>query len=222
MPLYTIASSDKLPAISKPTGLVIKKSTDVALLAKLAETNELDIEKRFAENHLAFVAWYKGEPAAFGWMAQSTARIGELNHEITLPEGNSYLWNFRTLEQFRGLGIYPALLQYIISNTSVPKKRYWIIHAPENIASSRGIVKAGFKYAGKLSLDKNGVTKLEAKDLARSLKHQLQFMGIPIASEKTASCWNCNSPYLKKRKRGCCCTDSDRVCNNSKELSKAA
>jgi GNAT superfamily N-acetyltransferase len=67
-----------------------------------------------ANDHLAFVGYINNQPAAFGWMARGKARIGELNHELILPIGNRYLWNFRTMEAYRGLGVYPALLQYII------------------------------------------------------------------------------------------------------------
>ena len=111
MSLYTICNVDKLPVVKIPAGLKIEVSTDATLLSILGNTTIEEVSKRLSDNNLAFVAYINDQPAAFGWMARSKARIGELNHEFVLPIKNRYLWNFRTLAEYRGLGIYPALLQ---------------------------------------------------------------------------------------------------------------
>ncbi|HYC29062.1 MAG TPA: N-acetyltransferase, partial [Chitinophagaceae bacterium] len=150
MSLYTLSITGQLPTVKIPAGLWITECTDLALLASLATTSIDEVRCRLANDHVAFVAYMHNQPAAFGWMARGKASIGELNHELILPGSNRYLWNFRTLEPFRGLGIYPALLQYIIRYEAVSAERFWIIHAPENHSSLSGIVKAGFTYVGKL------------------------------------------------------------------------
>jgi hypothetical protein len=147
-------------------------------------------------------------------MARGRALIGELNHEMKLPIGNRYLWNFRTMEAFRGLGVYPALLQYIIQWEKAKANRFWIIHAPENHSSLKGIKKAGFHYVGRL-YSSQGQTAIENTPLSKSSCQLLTEMNIAIIDEKPASCWNCSSPFLKKRKPECCCAASENECMGS-------
>src|SRR3954447_17317680 len=85
MSLYTISNLDKLPTVKIPAGLKIEVSTDAALLSKLGNTTVEEVLKRLSNNHLAFVAYINNTPASFGWMAITKARIGELNHEFSLP-----------------------------------------------------------------------------------------------------------------------------------------
>jgi GNAT superfamily N-acetyltransferase len=220
MSLYTLTNLNSFPAIKKPTGLTIEESTDIQLLAILGNTTVDDVRSRLANDHSAFVAYINNQPAAFGWMARGKAKIGELNHEFVLPQGNRYLWNFRTLEAFRGLGIYPALLQYILQFEKHKANRFWIIHAPENNSSLKGIRKAGFEYVGKL-YSNNGIATLENNSLS-GIESLLAEMDIIISEEQAASRWNCSSPYLKKRKAECCCSASGVECVGNNLLSLAS
>lgn len=215
MSLYTMSSTDGLPFLPKPDGLWIEKSTDPLLLSVLVNISVEEARRRMANDHLAFVAYIGNSPAAFGWMARGKADIGELNHEFVLPMGHRYLWNFRTLPEFKGRGIYPALLQYIIRYESRKADRFWIIHAPENKASLRGIVKAGFRHIGRLYVDITGNMALEAGNVSGADRELLQSMGFYPSGSNAASCWNCSSPYLKKREPGCCCSGLEAICTNS-------
>lgn len=215
MSLYTLTTKDTLPRIVPPTGLHIEECTDIPLLAQLANITVDDVIKRLANDHLAFVAYLHNTPAAFGWMAGGKAMIGELNHELVLPIGHRYLWNFRTLEPFRGLGIYPALLQYITRYEKEKASRFWIIHAPENRSSLKGIRKAGFRYVGAL-YTQNGITTIESNTQSQALEKLLRQMDIAISGAQPASCWNCSSPFLKKRSSTCCCRPARLLCTGDK------
>ncbi|HET7898733.1 MAG TPA: N-acetyltransferase [Flavisolibacter sp.] len=219
--LYTLSSTKKLPVIKQPAGLTFLDSADAELLSLLGNTSVEDVTKRLANDHLAFVAYLHSQPAAFGWMARGKATIGELNHSLVLPLRHRYLWNFRTLAAFRGLGIYPALLQHMIQYEGFKAKQFWIIHAPENKASLSGIVKAGFQYVGKLYTNAEGKTAIDANEVSELHKHSLAFMDIALSHEATASCWNCSSPYLKKRSAECCCTTAGSECTLNNMLSMA-
>jgi GNAT superfamily N-acetyltransferase len=177
-----------------------------------------EIRNRLVNGHLAFVAYLNNEPAAFGWMATNNAKIGELNHEFYLPKGNRYLWNFRTFEAYRGKGIYPALLQYILQNSSSAASRFWIIHAPENVASLKGIRKVGFKYVGKLYIDTRNTATIESNETSSGLLHELEYMNITLSDKQASSCWNCSSPYLKKRSNTCCCAATENECVGNRLL----
>jgi GNAT superfamily N-acetyltransferase len=218
MSLYTFSHEKNLPAVKKPHGLTILESSDVKLLSMLGETTTADVRTRLANDHVAFVAYMHKQPAAFGWMARGKAVIGELNHALILPIGHRYLWNFRTLVNYRGLGIYPALLQHIIQYEMSMAERFWIVHAPENKSSLKGITKAGFEYVGKLYAMPGGETAIEATAAAQALAEPLAFMDIQLSSAAVASCWNCSSPYLKKRTPDCCCAAADTECTNNSQL----
>lgn len=212
MSLYTFAHSNKFASVKIPTGLSIEESSDIMLLSRLGNTTPEDVTKRLANDNRAFVAYVNRQPAAFGWMARDNAKIGELNHEFILPQGNRYLWNFRTLEAYRGLGIYPALLQYILQNGDYEANRFWIIHAPENNASLKGIQKTGFEYVGKLYLDVNDNPTIESNKTALTFREELEYMDLTLSGRTSASCWNCSSPYLKKRNAMCCCSIVGNEC----------
>jgi GNAT superfamily N-acetyltransferase len=222
MSLYTISKADTLPSIKSPAGLQVKECTDTVLLAQMASITEEAVINRLANDHVAFVAYMNSEPAAFGWMARGKARIGELNHELILPIGNRYLWNFRTMSAYRGLGIYPALLQYIIQQEAEKANRFWIIHAPENNASLKGIQKAGFQYVGKLYVNQDGIATIENTTASNNYHELLEQMDISLSMEAPASCWNCSSPYLKKREAACCCAASANICIGNNLLAIAS
>ena len=211
MSLYTFSKTDTLPSIKIIEGVRMEKCTNVNLLSVMGTTTVDDVTSRLANGHVAFVAYANNQPAAFGWMATEKATIGELNHEIILPEGNKYLWNFRTLEAFRGLGIYPVLLQYIIKSQTKTADRFWIIHAPENKSSLSGIIKAGFQFVGKLYTNEDGTATIEA-NTTDSYRKLLTNMNIKVSEQLAASCWNCSSPYLKKRTPDCCCEKAQKEC----------
>jgi GNAT superfamily N-acetyltransferase len=163
------------------------------------------------DGHRAFVAYMNGKAAGFGWMATKKAFIGELNHHFMMPAQNRYLWNFRTLAEYRGLGIYPALLQYIVRQERPKAAQFWIIHAPENFSSRRGISKAGFRYVGKLYTQIGQGALIEFPPSGPRYLDLLSQMGFNSSNDKGASCWNCSSPYLKNRTEDCCCfVTSDR------------
>lgn len=218
MSLYSFSKNDNLPSLPAVKGLRIEMSADSSLLSALMQLPEQEIIHRLANDHLAFVAFYHDVPAAFGWMATGKAVIGELNHQLILPVGNAYLWNFRTSLAYRGLGIYPALLQYIIREQSARFDRFWIIHAPENRSSLRGIRKAGFNYTGKLSLNEEKQVTLEAGPISHETKTLLKEMGLHINKGRASSCWNCSSPYLRKRELQCCCSENGMACSGPGHL----
>ncbi|MBK7122848.1 MAG: GNAT family N-acetyltransferase [Chitinophagaceae bacterium] len=222
MSLYTFSHSAKLSSVHIPAGLRIEASTDIRLLSIIGNSTIEDVTKRLANDNTAFIAYLNNLPAAFGWMARDNAKIGELNHEFILPEGNRYLWNFRTLEAYRGKGIYPALLQFILQHGDHGSTRFWIIHAPENKASLKGIQNAGFEYVGKLYIDGNNIATIESNETALTFQEELEYMDIKLSGQIANSCWNCSSPYLKKRFSACCCSTAGNECIGNNMLTMAS
>jgi hypothetical protein len=213
--LYRFTSQNHLEPLSPLQDLEIKETDNALLLSILGKISLGEATRRLANDHKAYVAWYRNIPVAFGWMAMGKAFIGELNHTIILPLGHRYLWNFRTDEQFRGMGIYSRILQYIIGTESVHSECFWILHAPENESSEKGIIKAGFQFAGQVSVRNiNEVIFGKAdSDIQNYLLDVEQTLGFKNSSDTQATCWKCSSPYLAHKKTECCCTSKDNVCN---------
>ncbi len=146
--------------------------------------------ERFSDGHRAYVAWIDGEPAAWGWAATSTARIGELEATFAIPAGEQYLWNFVTLPAFRGRGIYPRLLDAIVHSESAEADRFWIAYAPENHASGTGIQKAGFAVVAELSFDADGHPAIRSEGWSSGAGATV-VLGLPETEEVLAACWRC-------------------------------
>lgn len=211
--VYAFAKRDPLPPLPPVQGLEIRANEDPFFLSALCQLSLEHTTHRLTHHHKAYVAYLNGIPAAFGWVATQTASIGELNHAFRLPPLHRYLWNFRTLPAFRGLGIYPHLLQHII-RAELPEADYlWIMHAPENNASNRGIRKAGFTFTGKVSVHPRTGVIVETGSRTPAFEQMLERLGLKKSDEPQATCWNCSSPYLSNRKTTCCCESAGQACN---------
>lgn len=149
---YTWWEGDPLSDLDPLDGFQLSRTDDAALLDQLSDLTETELRERMSRGHRAYLATIRGEPAAYGWSAWEQAEIGELGIEITLPDGDRYLWDFVTLPTYRGRGIYPRMLQGIIQAERDEAQRFWIGHDLDNVASARGIEKAGLPVIGEVWL----------------------------------------------------------------------
>lgn len=147
-PWYAWWPGDPLPALPPLPGLVVAPADDDPALAALARIGVEDVATIRRAGNQPYLACLAGEPVACGWSTGSAVEIGEIGLAFTLPPGERYLWGFATTPQRRGRGIYPRLLQAILRHEAATTARYWIGHTPENQASARGILKAGFHRVG--------------------------------------------------------------------------
>jgi GNAT superfamily N-acetyltransferase len=129
------------------------------------------------------VALIGAAPAAYGWVAPAGATIGELSLSFALPAGDRYLWDFATLPAWRGRGVYPRLLQAIVAGEAARAERLWIIHAPENGASARGIVRAGFVPVGRLSFRADGGADLLSLGEPARARVCAALLGVPLLGD---------------------------------------
>lgn len=176
----------ELPALDALEVCVVR---DAELMAELQQKPQADMQKRFDEGHRAYVAWYNGERAAFGWVATRKATIGELGATLALEGHERYLWNFVTLPAFRGLGIYPRLVEAIVRDES-DADTFWIAYAPENRASESGIHKAGFRTVALMSFEQRGAA-VKSIDAAASGAVVARLTGLPLATDALTPCWKC-------------------------------
>lgn len=147
--LWSWCRGDALPISSGEPGLTVEESKHVELLSHLMGIPEADLSEQLELGHRAYLAHLGTLPVAVGWSA--TGEIGLFGGRATLhvPPNNRYLYGFVTHPEWRGRGIYPHLIQSVLRTEE--QDSFWIIHLLENMPSQRGIHKAGFRVAGRLS-----------------------------------------------------------------------
>jgi GNAT superfamily N-acetyltransferase len=201
------------PSLAPLAGMEVRRETRAQVMAQLQNKPESEMTRRFAEGHRAYVALRSGEPAAWGWIATETARIGELESTFSIPAGERYLWNFVTHPAHRGQGIYPRLLDAITEAEQSEAERFWVAYAPENHASGVGIRKAGFSDVAALSFDSRGQPAV-SDIVDGGARLAAQFLGIPAVEELLAQCWRCvkhAGPMNSSCATGVCTCDYQRV-----------
>ncbi|HEX8362867.1 MAG TPA: hypothetical protein VF613_22275 [Longimicrobium sp.] len=210
MALATRHRTDPAPRLTPVPGLIIRREHDPAVMAALQGRTELEMERRFRAGHHAYVAVLHGAAAAWGWAATRTAEIGELASTVVIPDDERYLWNFVTLKAFRGMGIYPRLLDGIVE--AEPARRFWIAYAPENHASGAGIRRAGFTDVAELSFDTEG--RPAVKSGRSDGTGAARMLGLPEAEGPLAPCWRCARAAgvaASSCASGQCCCDYQRA-----------
>ena len=217
MPFATRNRDDASTPLSPIEGMSVRRELDPGAMAALQNRSVEEISGRFAAGHRAYVAIIKGQAAAWGWVATSTADIGELGAHLTLRSEERYLWNFVTLPAYRGLGIYPRLLQAIVRAESADAERFWIGYAPENHASGAGIRKAGFVTAVEMSFDATGRPALHA-ELPTAATAASRVLGLPITSEPLSQCWRC----VRAGRSGMSCPEGSCQCDYQQPKSGCA
>lgn len=136
---------DDLPELPLLPNFTSRVVTNKSLLASLHNLTEAHIQSRFDENAHCYVGFLEDVPVGYGWVGTKVEHIRQVGLVWPLGEEDCALWDFVTLSEFRGRGVYPHLLQAILRAESVSVERFWIGHQGQNTSSERGIVKAGFR-----------------------------------------------------------------------------
>lgn len=193
MALATWWQGDDTPLLSPITNFFASPSDDASLLARLAKLDLESVQTRLCDGHVPYIAWLDDKPVAYGWVATQTAHIGELDLHITLPVQSRYLWDFATLPAWRGRGIYPHLLQAVLTAEKSSAEQFWIIAAPENRASSVGIGKAGFQNVANLTFQHEGQPRLIPVGNKERVYAAQSLLQTPLldTDDLIAPCWHC-------------------------------
>lgn len=191
MSLATWWVNDPLPTLPTLHNFVVRQATNDAELAALNRISIAEVQSRRAGGHQAYIGYLQGWPVTSGWVARRSASIGELDLAFALPAGDRYLWDFATLPEWQGRGLYPRLLQAIAESEAGAAQRLWIIHAPENLPSGAGMHKAGFELVGQLSYRAEGGVGLAPTGLAARAQAGAALLGVPLIDTVLAPCWHC-------------------------------
>ena len=178
--LWTWWYGDVLPSLPELQGLRVSTVEDLDLLSCLCRLEIPEIEERLRTAHQPYVAWIGTVPVAYGWSASGLTHFGSPPVSFIVPLGNRYLMDFATLPAWHGRGIYPRLLQAILDQECSDAERFWILHHRDNVASARGIQKAGFAHVAEIHFLETGglgIVPLENSDRALAGAHLL---GLPV------------------------------------------
>jgi GNAT superfamily N-acetyltransferase len=191
MALATWWRGDSVPELSLLPGFRVEASRDTHLIAHITRLAPDEVDQRMHTGHQPYLAFVEQTPVGYGWMATHEASIGELGLQFALPETDRYLWDFATLPEWQGYGIYPRLLQHILMQQSPMVERVWIIHAPENSPSGAGMTKAGLLPIGQLSFHSDGGVGLAPFEARERAQAGAAVLGIPLIESMLAPCWHC-------------------------------
>jgi hypothetical protein len=144
---YTWWRGDPLPDLPDPGTLGVEPLHDAQRASALTDMPPADADRRMRAGHRLYVASLDGQPAAHGWCATREGDIAVLGIVFVLPPEDRYLWDFVTRPHLRGRRLYPLLLQAILRQETAAT-RFWIGHDQDNVASGRGIARAGFQLVG--------------------------------------------------------------------------
>jgi ribosomal protein S18 acetylase RimI-like enzyme len=114
-----------------------------------------EMRTRLEMGRRCYTAWVEGKPAAYGWVSFDEEFVGEMDLRLHLLPGEAYIWDCFTLPAFRGQRLYSALLAYIAGQLQAEAcRRIWIGADLENLASQRGIARAGFLHVADLEVER--------------------------------------------------------------------
>jgi len=163
MPFATWWRGEPLPELAPLPTFAVRRWTDRVLIGRLTGLPEPTVEARLGSDNELFVALMADEPAGYGWLARRSGGIDELDYSFEVPAGDAYFWDFLTLPAWRGRGVYPRLLQAILAQEP-DIERFWIGYEARNLASARGIAKAGFQVVGDLAVAGSRVSGFEVAE----------------------------------------------------------
>jgi ribosomal protein S18 acetylase RimI-like enzyme len=109
---------------------------------------EADVLARLARGCRVIAAWQGDEVASYCWISAHREHVGELARDLSLPAGESYVWDCATVPRFRGQGLYRSLLRQIAETLAGEgQRRVWIGASSTNEASNRTFAAVGFRPA---------------------------------------------------------------------------
>lgn len=189
MALATWWASDRLLDLAPLSNFHVRLAADDAQLATINHIPAAEVAQRRRDGHLPYVGYLDETAVTYGWVATRQASIGELNLVFPIAAENRYLWDFATLPNWQGRGLYPRLLQGIVQAEKAA--RFWVIHAPENLPSGAGIQKAGLQAVGQLSFQRDNTLGLAPfGDLERA-RVGAALLGVALIEDGLSPCWRC-------------------------------
>jgi RimJ/RimL family protein N-acetyltransferase len=153
--LYRLTKSSDLPRAEPNCNInwALLAPENVRTLTEIGPFDLNECSHRLQRGDLCYLAFLGDRLAHYSWVQRSGShpitRAG-----VSVPVGSDEFWIYscRTAEHARGKGIYPATLERIINDHFEQGYRNARIYASrENVASQKGILRAGFRLVAKFT-----------------------------------------------------------------------
>ena len=143
-----------------------------------------DCKNRFRNGSTLIIAMKGKEWVAYGWLAgKSDFWIAEIDYIIDMSGSKvGMLYDFQTREEYRGLGIYPLLIRYMVQTQ--PDLECLIYCYETNISSRRGIEKAGGELECKLQHKSKNIADCFSLHHIRVLGSKYRYFGLKYAKQE--------------------------------------
>lgn len=115
--------------------------------------SQREILRRLAENQECFIAEIKGKIVHYSWLTSITQYAWEVEKAIPLGTGEYYLYNCRTLQAFRGGGIFKAVIACAAEEVKEKRGRKLLaLVEAANQSSLRAFQAVGFQIQEEIEL----------------------------------------------------------------------
>jgi hypothetical protein len=118
----------------------------VGQLADIGWFDEKHSLERLRRGDRCYTVSIDGRLAHYSWVQRSDSHpITEAGVCVPVGKGDSWIYHCQTAEWARGQGIYPSTLERIVSDCFAEGDfTAWIYTSKQNVASQKGILRAGF------------------------------------------------------------------------------
>ena len=110
-------------------------------------TDRFLFQTRFERGELVWTAHDNANKiVSYCWVTRQAVEIGEIGCAINPRDDEIYLYDAFTFAEYRGQNLYPAVLRRILEHSrDAGLRRALIFVMSDNVASIRGVRKAGFR-----------------------------------------------------------------------------
>ncbi len=110
-------------------------------------TDRLLFQSRFERGEYIWTAHNEADKiVSYCWVTTKPVEIGEIGCAINPRPDEIYLYDAFTFAEYRGQNLYPAVMHRILSHSQeAGLRRALIFVMSDNVASIRGVRKAGFR-----------------------------------------------------------------------------
>jgi len=124
----------------------------IADIRSLSTNKIAQFRRRFERGDCCFIASHNEQAVHYAWVQTSGRHpIHPAKRSWTVKSREAWIYDCRTSDWARGNSVYPFILTNILINLrSQDYSCAWIYTTKQNIASQRGIMKAGFRLTYKL------------------------------------------------------------------------
>lgn len=130
---------------SIPVEVGVLSSSEAQALASASYCSEEEIDRRLCDGQVCVVARHKEKIVHYSWLTQKQQYAREIQSTLVFSSDESYLYNCRTIRSFRGLGIFPQVIQFAARISKTHGKKCLVALVDKaNKRSLRSFEKLGF------------------------------------------------------------------------------